>query len=149
MFENRLQLVKNLMHIMHITLDLCASTASIHFKFGFAFYILYVCFFFIIFWGFPKVNSWAFFITEWQHWLPLEDVHSRVCFHGVLYDSQLWTLWIGVRESNVRIRYRRMARLLKKVSSIQFVKLNTNMADNRFGGVVLKRSRIGNVDTRI
>jgi len=23
------------------------------------------------------------------------------------------------------------------------------MADNRFGGVVLKRSRIGNVDTRI
>jgi len=48
-----------------------------------------------------------------------------------------------------KIRYRRMARLLKKVSSIQFVKLNTNMADTRFGGVVLKRSRIGNVDTRI
>jgi len=48
-----------------------------------------------------------------------------------------------------KIRYRRIARLLKQVSSIQFVKLNTSMADNRFGGVVLKPSRIGSVDTRI
>ena len=48
-----------------------------------------------------------------------------------------------------KIRYRRIARVLKQVSSIQFVKLNTSMADNRFGGVVLKPSRIGSVDTRI
>jgi len=62
-----------------------------------------------------------------------------------------------------KIRYRRIARLLKQVSSIQFVKLNTSlsyyyystphspdsMVDNRFGGVALKLSRIGSVDTRI
>jgi len=48
-----------------------------------------------------------------------------------------------------KIRYRRIARLLKQVSSIQFVKLNTSMAGNRFGGAVLKPSRIGSVDTRI
>ena len=55
----------------------------------------------------------------------------------------------GVRESNVQNTYRRIARLLKQVSSIQCVKLNTSMADNRFGGVILKPSRIGSVDTRI
>jgi len=48
-----------------------------------------------------------------------------------------------------KIRYRRIVRLLKQVSSIQFVKLNTSMEDNRFGGVFLKQSRIGSVDTRI
>jgi len=42
-----------------------------------------------------------------------------------------------------KIRYRRISRLLKQVSSVQFVKLNAGMADNRFGGVVLKPSRIG------
>jgi len=47
-----------------------------------------------------------------------------------------------------KIQYRRIARLLKKVSSIQFVKLNTGMVDNRFGGVVLKPNRTGSVDTR-
>jgi len=48
-----------------------------------------------------------------------------------------------------KIRYRRIARLLKQVSSIQFVKLNNSMTDNRFGRVVLKPSRIRSVDTRI
>jgi len=48
-----------------------------------------------------------------------------------------------------KIPYRRIARLLKQISSIQFVKLNTSMADDRFGGIVLKPSRIGSVDTRI
>jgi len=48
-----------------------------------------------------------------------------------------------------KIRYRRTAKPLKQVSSIQFVKLNASMADNRFGGVVLKPSRIGSVDIRI
>jgi len=48
-----------------------------------------------------------------------------------------------------KIRYRRIPRLLKQVSSIQFVKLNASIVDNRFGGVVLKPSRIGCVDTRI
>ena len=41
MFKNRPEFVKNLMQIMHITLILCASTASVHFKFGFD-NILYV-----------------------------------------------------------------------------------------------------------
>ena len=46
---------------MHITLILCASTASVHFKFGFDFFsILYVWVFFIIFWFFFKVNSGVF-----------------------------------------------------------------------------------------
>ena len=48
-----------------------------------------------------------------------------------------------------KIQYRRIARLLKQVSSVQFVKLNTSMADKIFGGVVLKPSKIGSVDTRI
>jgi len=40
MFKDKLELVKNLMQIMHITLVfMCMwSTASIHFKFGFYFF---------------------------------------------------------------------------------------------------------------
>jgi len=49
----------------------------------------------------------------------------------------------------VQNTYRRTVRLLKQASSIQIVKLNTSMADNRFGGVILQPSGIGNVDTRI
>jgi len=33
--------------------------------------------------------------------LQFVGVHSRGCFDSV-YDSQLWTLWIGVRKSNVQ-----------------------------------------------
>ena len=75
-------------------------------------------------------------------------VHSRGCFDSV-YDSQLWMLELVFVKVMCKIRYRRIVRLLKQVSSIQFVKLNTSMEDNRFGGVFLKQSRIGSVDTRI
>jgi len=38
MFKNRLELDKNLMQIMHITIKfVCASITSVHFKFGFDF----------------------------------------------------------------------------------------------------------------
>ena len=80
--------------------------------------------------------------------LQFVGVHSRGCCDSV-YDSQYERFELVFVKVMCKIRYRRIARLLKQVSSIQFVKLNTSMADNRFGGVVLKPSRIGSVDTRI
>jgi len=42
MFKNRLELVKYLMQIIHITFKfLCASTASVHFMFGFDFFLTF------------------------------------------------------------------------------------------------------------
>jgi len=61
MFKNRLELVKNMMQIIHITLILCASTGRMHFKSGFDFFEHFGClFFFIIVCFFFKVNSGVF-----------------------------------------------------------------------------------------
>jgi len=48
MFKNRLELVKNMMQIIHITLILCASTGRMHFKSGFDFFKHFGCLFFFI-----------------------------------------------------------------------------------------------------
>jgi len=38
MLKYRLELVENMMQIMHITLCLCARTGGVHLKFGFGFF---------------------------------------------------------------------------------------------------------------
>jgi len=82
--------------------------------------------------------------------LQFAGVHSRGYFDSVYRMNHHYERFeLVFMKVMCKIRYRRIARLLKQVSSIQFVKLNTSMADNRFGGVVLKPSWIGSVDTRI
>jgi len=61
MFKNRLELVKQLMQIMHITLILRASTGSVHFKFGFELFLTFcMSRFFYYFLFFFQGKFWGF-----------------------------------------------------------------------------------------